>query len=111
MDRVLAQLHNPVIPSTIGSGGPGGSALGKIISGLVGALFVAGFLLAFVFLLTGAISWIASGGDKAKLEKARDQIINALVGLVIVGAGWALGTLVASFFGLSLTSLTLPVIK
>ena len=109
--RTLAQLTNPVIPSSIGSGGPGGNALGSIISGLIGALFIAGFLLSVVFLITGAISWIASGGDKAKLEKARDQIINAMVGIVIVGAAWALGTLVGNFFGLDLESLPIPTIN
>lgn len=109
--RLLAQLTNPVIPSTIGSGGAGGNALGNIISGMVGALFIAGFLLALVFLITGAISWISSGGDKAKLEKARDQIINAMVGLVIVGSAWAVGTLAAGFFGLNLESLPIPTIN
>ena len=113
MSTLLAQLQNPVLPPSIGGSksagvGSGGSALGSLISGLVGAMFIAGFLLAFVFLLMGGIRWITAGGDKTKLETARDEITNAIVGVVIVGAAWAVTTLAAGFFGFSLESLPIP---
>lgn len=113
MGTLLTQLTNPVLPSSIGGSkgagtGAGGSALGSIISALVGALFIAGFLLAFVILIMGGLSWITAGGDKTKLEAARDQITNAIIGVVIVGAAWAITTLVAGFFGFSLESLPIP---
>jgi len=116
MNHILAQIRNPVLPSIIGGGDSpkvdaGGTGLGKIISNLVGALFIAGFLLALVYLLMGAISWITSGGDKTKLEKARDEITNSLLGIVVVAAAWAISVLVANFFGLDLTKLPIPSIK
>jgi hypothetical protein len=116
VNRLLAQIHNPVLPDVIGGGEnadylQGGTALGKLISNMVGALFIAGFLLALVFLLIGGFSWITSGGDKAKLEKARDEITNSLIGIVVVAAAWAIAVLVAKFFGLDLTNLTIPSIK
>jgi hypothetical protein len=54
--HTLAALTNPVLPNIIGGGGyqSGGKALGSLISSLVGALFIAGFLLSFVYLITGA---------------------------------------------------------
>lgn len=115
MHRLLAQIHNPVLPSGLGGGNSpnpnsGGTALGQLISNLVGALFIAGFLLAFMQLLLGGISWITAGGDKQKLETARDKITNAIMGLVIVGAVYALTTLVARFFGMDLTALSVPTI-
>ena len=111
----LAALRNPVLPHTIGGGGgatadQGGTALGSLISGIVGALFIAGFLLAFFYLITGGISWISAGGDKTKLESARDNITNAIVGIIIVGAAWALTSLVAGFFGFDLTKLPIPAV-
>lgn len=116
MKHILAQIHNPVLPRIIGGGKTGdtanylngGTALGKLIGQLVGALFIAGFLMAFVFLIMGGFSWITSGGDKTKLEKARDEITNAIMGMVVVAAAWAISVLVANFFGLDLTKLTIP---
>jgi hypothetical protein len=111
--HLLAQIKNPVLPPSIGAGttDAGGTALGKLVSGLVGALFVAGFLLAVVFLLMGGITWITSGGDKTKLEKARDEITNSIMGIVVVAAAWAVSILVANFFGFDLTKLPIPTIK
>ncbi len=108
--RVLAQITNPVLPASLGSGGTsqGGTVLGKLISGLVGALFVAGFLLTFMMLIIGGIQWITSGGDKQALEKARNGITNAIMGLIIVAASFALMTLIGKFFGIDMTALTVP---
>jgi len=49
-----------------------------------------------------------SGGDKAKVESARGTIIAAIVGLVIAFLAFFILSLALSFFGLSLTNLTLP---
>ena len=113
MTRYLAQISNPALPAALGggtspNGNSGGTALGHLISNLVGAVFIAGFLLAFMELLLGGISWITAGGDKQKLETARDKITNSIVGLIVVGAVYALMTLVAGFFGMNLSSLSVP---
>ncbi len=113
MTHFLAQISNPVLPTNLGGGAnpsakTGGTALGSLISSLIGALFIAAFFLAFMELLLGGVSWITAGGDKQKLELARDKITNSLVGLVIVGASYAIMSLVARFFGMDLTSLTVP---
>lgn len=113
MTHFLAQITNPVLPPSIGGGahpntGAGGSALGQLISNLVGALFIAGFLLAFMEILMGGVSWITAGGDKQKLETARDKITNAIIGLIVVASAYALASLVARFFGLNLASLNVP---
>ena len=113
MNHLLAQIHNPVLPPVLGGGNnpnanSGGTALGHLISNLVGALFIAGFLLTFMELLLGGVSWITAGGDKQKLETARDKITNSIMGLIVVGATYAIMSLVARFFGLNLASLSVP---
>jgi hypothetical protein len=113
---ILAQIRNPVLPPIIGGGTSaenyqsGGTALGAIVNELVGALFIAGFLLAFFYMILGGFTWITAGGDKTKLEKARGEITNAIIGLIIVAAAYALTSLVGQFFGLSLQSLPIPTI-
>ncbi|OGG34865.1 hypothetical protein A2363_00295 [Candidatus Gottesmanbacteria bacterium RIFOXYB1_FULL_47_11] len=109
----LAQIRNPVLPPSLGGGNnpnpdAGGEALGQLISNLVSGLFIAAFLLAFVTIIIGGVSWITAGGDKQKLEKARDQITNALIGLIVVAAAWAIATLAGQFLGLDLTNLSIP---
>lgn len=82
--------------------------LGTVISGIVTILLIAATIIALFFLIFGGIRWVTSGGDKAKVESARNTIIAAIIGLVIAFLAYFILTLVLSFFGLSLSNLTLP---
>jgi len=85
--------------------------IGQLISAVVGTLLIVSALLAFLFLIMGGIQWITSGGDKAGMESARNKITHAIVGLIIVGAAWAIMTLVQSFLGINIigsTGIDLP---
>lgn len=75
---------------------------GQLISALVGVMLIISALLAFFFLILGGIQWITSGGDKAGMETARNKITHAIVGLIIVGASWAIMVLVQNFLGVSI---------
>ena len=76
--------------------------LGQLISAGVGTLLIIAALLAFFYLILGGIQWITSGGDKAGMEAARNKITHAIVGLIIVGAAWAIMTLVQNFLGVTI---------
>ena len=65
-------------------------------------LFIVAGLVAFVYLLLGGIKWITSGGDKGQVEAARNQIIQALIGLVVVFAAWGIIVLVQNLLGICL---------
>ena len=107
--NTLAELTNPVLPSTLGSSPATGTGIvGKLITNVVGLFFIFAFFLAFLYLIMGGIQWITGGGDKSQLEQARNKITNALIGLVIVAAAYAVFTLVGQFFGLDVKSLKLP---
>jgi succinate dehydrogenase/fumarate reductase cytochrome b subunit len=116
MEKILAAsgLYNKALPSGLGGKGAttesGGSIVGSLISSIVGVIFIFGFCLALLYLLLGGIQWITSGGDKAGLEGARNKITNAIIGLVILGASWAIFTLVGSFFGITLPNIKIPTI-
>jgi hypothetical protein len=75
---------------------------GMLISALVGVLLIISALLAFFFLILGGIQWITSGGDKAGMENARNKITHAIVGLIIVGAAWAIMLLIQNFLGVKI---------
>lgn len=82
--------------------------VGAIINALIRLTLVIAALVFFFVLVIGGIRWIASGGDKAQTEAARNQITAALVGLVIVFAAWAIVQLIKVFFGVDIFSLTIP---
>lgn len=81
--------------------------LGMLISAGVGTLLIIAALLAFFYLILGGIQWITSGGDKAGMEAARNKITHAIVGLIIVGAAWAIMILVQNFLGVTIIGETL----
>ena len=111
--RVFAQqICNPVIPLSIGCGAPsqGGIAVGEIVSNLIGGMFIIAFLIAVIYLMTGGFHWITSGGDKASLESARNKIIHAIVGLIVVASTWAIAGIAGRFVGLDIERLPIPMI-
>lgn len=102
--NLLAQLRNPVLPELLGGGTSpdytkGGEVVGSLVGNIVGLIFIFTFFLAFLYLLTGAMAWVTSGGDKSSLEAARNKITHAIIGLLIVAATWAIMSIVAQFVG------------
>lgn len=85
------------------------SDIGTLInSTLTVALGIVG-LLVFVFLVWGGIEWVTAGGDKSKTESARQKITNAIIGLAIVAAAFAIGKVLGAFFGIGVgTSINIP---
>lgn len=64
--------------------GLGGLTFGSILTFLINAAFVIAAILALVFLIWGGINWITSGGDADGVKSARDRIIAAIIGLIVV---------------------------
>lgn len=88
--------------NTIGVPQPEGmkiTDIGLLISRVVSVALMVAAIAVFAFLVWGGISWITSGGDKGKVEEARNRITNALIGLAIVAAAWAIMNLISYFFG------------
>ena len=98
-DQSFAQVTNVsilpptgMIPATV--------TLASIVNFLVQALFAIGSIAAVCYLIYGGIKWIISGGDKAGVEAARNHIIAAIVGLIIIVGTFAIISLVYSVLGL-----------
>jgi len=83
-------------------------------NGLIGTLitfaFVIAIILALAWLIYGGIRWILSQGDKGKVDSARQHIIAALIGLIIVFLSYFLLNIVLTFFGIpnGISGLTIP---
>jgi hypothetical protein len=76
--------------------------LGPLISDSVGLMLSVAAILTFVYLVYGGISWIIGGGDKAKLEDAKNRITHAIIGLGITATAWAIFLLFDNFLGIGI---------
>ena len=82
--------------------------LGNAISNILFLAFAIAALIVLIMLIIGAFEWISSGGDKENVAKARNRIINALIGLAVLAVAFALANVFAQFTGINLQNLTIP---
>ena len=97
------EITNPALGSLTNQTGV--SFFQSLLPRIVTIGLIAGVLIFFFTLVMGAIQWISSGGDKQALEGARGKISNALIGLVILFAAFAIIKLIERFFGISILTL------
>jgi hypothetical protein len=74
--------------------------IGSLVSGFLAAVLIFSSLAFIIYFVWGALSWLTAGGDKAQVEAARQRISNALIGLTLVAAAWAVYLLVIYVLGL-----------
>ncbi|MBI2338248.1 hypothetical protein HYU95_03640 [Candidatus Daviesbacteria bacterium] len=76
--------------------------IGDAISKILSIAFVVALLLVLIMLIWGAFEWIASGGDKEAVGKARGKILNALIGIAILAVAFALFRFAGQFVGFNI---------
>jgi len=85
--------------------------LGKVIANAINLLFVVAAILALAFLIIGGVKWLTSQGEKEGITKARETIVAAVVGLIIIFMSYLIVNFILSLFvGVNLFNLTLPTI-
>src|SRR5476649_1545107 len=58
--------------------------LSNIIPGLVTTIFILAIVVALFYLIWGGFKWLTSGGDKGQVQAAREHIVAAIIGLIII---------------------------
>lgn len=80
VNEVFGKIKPPV-------NGIGGSNPGQDLSTLLGRginlMIVITGIVALIYMLWGALSWVTSGGDKEKLQKAQARIRSAIIGIIM----------------------------
>jgi ABC-type Mn2+/Zn2+ transport system permease subunit len=94
------------VPSGIPTGGIAENQ--KLIQNTITLFIVVAVMITLLFLIWGGILWITSGGDKAKIQAARNRIIYAIIGVIIVFMSFAIINVVGYLFNVNLLSVTLP---
>jgi hypothetical protein len=102
LSHLIAQeINNPALPGGLVDLS-GSDFFGRLIPALLSFALVVGTIFFVSYLIYGGIQWISSGGDKMKIEQARSKISNALVGVIVLLAFFAILNLVECFFGIGL---------
>jgi hypothetical protein len=72
-----------------------------ILSSIIGVITIIGFIWFLFVFFVGAISWISSGGDKAKVQNAQKQLTNGIIGLILVISAIFIFQIIGLFFGIN----------
>jgi hypothetical protein len=91
----------------LGADGTSNSArFGGLLSTIFQAIMVIALLLVLFYLVWGAFDWITSAGDKGKLDSARNKMMNAVMGIIILSATTAIFIFVQWFIGVQVFTFT-----
>ena len=90
--------------------GLSGQNFGPVVGSAVTFVFVIAAIIALGYLIWGGIKWIISQGDKQGVEDARNHIVAAIIGLVLIFLSYLIINIILNFFapGTSLNNLQLP---
>lgn len=100
---LLAQneITNPAISSKFGSGFSH-VALTNVIATVWRTAITLGGLALLVMLIIGALGWVTSGGDKGKVEAARERMTQAVIGMLVLAGTVAISAFIGSLLGINL---------
>lgn len=77
----------------------GAAGIGQFLSNLIALIYSLAAVALIFMLLWGAFDWITSEGDKEKLSKAQQKIINAIIGIILFGVAFAVIQVLGQFTG------------
>lgn len=99
---VIRCIDNPVVQGLIGKCGDQALLIfGNWISSIVSVLLITATVWTLFQMLMGGLRWISSGGNAERLESAQGRIRDAIIGLVILFASWALYLLILNWLGIN----------
>jgi len=102
----LASAAIQVGQPTKGLGGSGShyQTLGALFGRAFDLIIMVAGIIFVVLLLVGGIMYMTSMGNEDGTKKARQLMLDAVIGLVIVVAAWAVGNFVLTQLGINITS-------
>lgn len=107
-------LQNPAIDPNLGQNLGGRASDGRTFASYFVVLWRAIIVFAAIFLLVyflwGAFLWLTAGGDNSKVQKARDQMTNALIGFIILLGSFSIVAFIGQVIGFNLLDITLPAV-
>ncbi|MBP9670682.1 hypothetical protein KBD75_04760 [Candidatus Woesebacteria bacterium] len=109
--QLIPKAHAAITNSAV----PGGSnpsdspkQFAVTIATLWQTIILVGGLAFLLFFLQGGLAWITAGGDKGKIDEARNKITQGLIGLAVLAASYVIIKFIESAIGLELLNISWP---
>jgi len=86
-------------------------AIGDLVGTAVSFIFFIAIIAALFYLVWGGFKWLTSGGDKTAVQAAREHIVAAIIGLILIFVSYLVLDLLLTFFlgtGISLRNIRIP---
>ncbi len=87
--------------------------IGQLIVGFINLIFILSVIVALLYLIWGGFKWLTSGGDKTAVQGAREHIVAAIVGLIVIFLSYFILNFIIGFFipGFQLNQFVLPTLS
>lgn len=105
--KALAAITNSAVP---GGSDPSESPkqFAITIATLWQTIILVGGLAFLLYFLQGGVAWITAGGEKGKLEEAKNKITQGLVGLAILAASFVIIKFIETAIGMNILNISWP---
>ena len=103
--NLLAQITNPALNSALrdtSTPTKAAGALATYLGTLWQTIITIGGVALLIYLLLAGLNWVFAGGDKGKIESARNQITQGIIGMVVLVSIAALSIFIGNTLGINL---------
>ena len=73
-----------------------------LVSRIIGTLTTVAVFFFIIYFILGAFKWVVAGGDSSKVQKARDQMTQAVLGMILMVAAYGIIGLVGGILGIDI---------
>lgn len=103
-DSISTGIINPALEGNLGLAKTetSGLVLGTYIAYLWQTATLIGGLAVIVSLLLGGVQWVMAGGDKGKVEAARERITQTIIGMIVLMASAGVAVFLSYAFHINL---------
>ena len=77
----------------------GAGGISQFLSNLIALIYTIATIVLIFMILWGAFDWLTSGGEKEKVEAARNRITYALIGMILFAVAFAAIAVLGTFTG------------
>ena len=78
------------------------SHLGSLLTTVITTITIVAGLAFVIYFILAAFTWITSSGDKGAVENAKNQMTQAVIGLIAVVASYFIAGIVGGVLGLNI---------
>jgi hypothetical protein len=95
-----AEITNPAIGDLgrVSENAAAGTISTNYVVVLWQSIIVVGALSVLLYMVWGAVEWITAGGDSGKIQKARDKMTQAVIGMIVLASTFVIIQLISELF-------------